>query len=222
VLAAKESWSSAAEGDQHRLGGLDEQFAALAESLTRLFPSGECWPRRCSAPSSRRCAPRQPPPALAMEVATSLLYVEAALEDAAFDQPEQAERVRRLARRVEAVATAGGRAAGRLDGGPVPPRLRPPDPGQRGARTARQPVEIERQCDEYFRSPTQRELLIPVPGQLQAMRGVLSVLGLDQAARHRAHARRDRRPGQHRDRLQPPGRATSSSAWPTTWARWAS
>ncbi|MFX6011087.1 hypothetical protein ABTE87_20575, partial [Acinetobacter baumannii] len=45
-----------------------------------------------------------PPPALAMEVATSLLYVEAALEDAAFDQPEQADRVRRLARRVAAVA----------------------------------------------------------------------------------------------------------------------
>ncbi|RZL28420.1 MAG: hybrid sensor histidine kinase/response regulator, partial [Rubrivivax sp.] len=42
--------------------------------------------------------------------------------------------------------------------------------------------EIERQCDEYFRSPAQRELLIPVPGQLQAMRGVLSVLGLSQAA----------------------------------------
>jgi len=37
-------------------------------------------------------------------VATCLLYVEAALDDAAFDQPEQAERVRHLARRVEGAA----------------------------------------------------------------------------------------------------------------------
>ena len=46
----------------------------------------------------------QPPaPALAMEVATSVLYIEAALDDAAFDQADQADRVRRLARRVDAV-----------------------------------------------------------------------------------------------------------------------
>ncbi len=31
--------------------------------------------------------------------------------------------------------------------------------------------EVEKHCDEYFRNPTQRDLLIPVPGQLQAMRG---------------------------------------------------
>ena len=40
VSSAKESWSSAAEGDTHRLAGLDEQFAQLGESLTRLFPHG--------------------------------------------------------------------------------------------------------------------------------------------------------------------------------------
>ncbi|MGS0759365.1 hypothetical protein ACVBEH_33935, partial [Roseateles sp. GG27B] len=42
-----------------------------------------------------------PIPALAMEVATSLLYVDAALDEASFGQPAQAERVRRLARRIE-------------------------------------------------------------------------------------------------------------------------
>ena len=40
---------------------------------------------------------------------------------------------------------------------------------------------IEKNIDQYFRNPVQREVLIPVPAQLQAMRGVLSVLGLDQA-----------------------------------------
>ena len=42
--------------------------------------------------------------------------------------------------------------------------------------------EVEKQIDQYFRNPAQREVLIPVPSQLSAMRGVLSVLGLDQAS----------------------------------------
>jgi chemosensory pili system protein ChpA (sensor histidine kinase/response regulator) len=42
--------------------------------------------------------------------------------------------------------------------------------------------EVEKQIDQYFRDPTQRDALIPVPAQLQAMRGVLSVLDLDPAS----------------------------------------
>ncbi|MEE8614258.1 MAG: Hpt domain-containing protein [Roseateles sp.] len=184
VLAAKETWSSAAEGDQHRLAGLDEQFAALAESLTRLFPSGEVLAQTLQRAVVATLRSRStPPPALAMEVATSLLYVEAALEDAAFDQPEQADRVRRLARRVEAVAH--GQPAEPLEDWMEDLYRRVSDRQTLGSvvQELRASLsEIEKQCDEYFRSPTQRELLIPVPGQLQAMRGVLSVLGLDQAA----------------------------------------
>ena len=36
--------------------------------------------------------------------------------------------------------------------------------------------------DQFFRSPADTTLLAPVPGQLAQMRGVLSVLGLDQAS----------------------------------------
>jgi chemosensory pili system protein ChpA (sensor histidine kinase/response regulator) len=184
VLAAKESWSSAAEGDQHRLSGLDEQFAALAESLTRLFPSGDVLAQTLQRAVVATLRSRStPPPALAMEVATSLLYVEAALEDAAFDQPEQADRVRRLARRVEAVGH--GEPAEPLEDWMEDLYRRVSDRQTLGSvvhELRASLSEVERQCDEYFRNPTQRDLLIPVPGQLQAMRGVLSVLGLDQAA----------------------------------------
>ncbi|MGM9483772.1 Hpt domain-containing protein [Roseateles sp. NT4] len=184
VMAAKESWSSAAEGDQHRLASLDEQFAALAESLTRLFPSGEVLAQTLQRAVVATLRSRStPPPALAMEVATSLLYVEAALEDAAFDQPEQADRVRRLARRVEAVAH--GQTPEPLEDWMEDLYRRVSDRQTLGSvvhELRASLSEVEKQCDEYFRDPTQRELLIPVPGQLQAMRGVLSVLGLDQAA----------------------------------------
>ncbi len=184
VLAAKESWSSAAEGDQHRLASLDEQFAALADSLTRLFPSGEVLAQTLQRAVVATLRSRStPPPPLAMEVATSLLYVEAALEDAAFDRPEQADRVRRLARRVEAVGH--GEPAEPLEDWMEDLYRRVSDRQTLGSvvhELRASLSEVEKQCDEYFRSPTQRELLIPVPGQLQAMRGVLSVLGLDQAA----------------------------------------
>ncbi|WP_458232511.1 Hpt domain-containing protein [Roseateles sp. P5_E8] len=184
VMSAKESWSSAAEGDQHRIGSLDEQFAGLAESLTRLFPSGEVLAQTLQRAVVATLRSRStPPPALAMEVATSLLYVEAALEDAAFDQPEQADRVRRLARRVEAVAH--GQPAEPLEGWMEELYRRVSDRQTLGSvvhELRASLSEVEKQCDDYFRDPSRRELLIPVPGQLQAMRGVLSVLGLDQAA----------------------------------------
>ncbi|MFG6456785.1 Hpt domain-containing protein [Pelomonas nitida] len=184
VLAAKESWSSAAEGDQHRLGSLDEQFAGLADSLVRLFPSGEVLAQTLQRAVVATLRSRSAPlPALAMEIATSLLYVEAALEDAAFDQPEQADRVRRLARRVEAVAH--GQPAEPLEGWMEDLYRRVSDRQTLGSvvhELRASLSEVEKQCDEYFRNPAQRDLLIPVPGQLQAMRGVLGVLGLEQAA----------------------------------------
>ncbi len=184
VLAAKEGWSSAAEGDQHRAAGLDEQFAALSESLGRLFPSGEVLAQTLQrAVVATLRSGEAPPPALAMEVATSLLYVEAALEDAAFDQPEQAERVRRLASRVQAVSQ--GQPAEPLEDWMEELYRRVSDRQTLGSvvhELRASLAEIERQADEYFRDPVQRELLIPVPAQLSAMRGVFSVLGLDQAA----------------------------------------
>ncbi|MCE4554950.1 Hpt domain-containing protein [Roseateles cellulosilyticus] len=184
VVSAKESWSSAAEGDQHRLASLDEQFAALAESLTRLFPSGEVLAQTLQRAVVATLRSRStPPPELAMEVATSLLYVEAALEDEAFDRPEQADRVRRLARRVDAVGH--GQPAEPLEDWMEDLYRRVSDRQTLGSvvhELRASLSEIERQCDEYFRNPVERKVLIPVPGQLQAMRGVLSVLGLDQAA----------------------------------------
>ena len=184
VLAAKEGWSSAAEGDQHRAAGLDEQFAALSESLGRLFPSGEVLAQTLQrAVVATLRSGEAPPPALAMEVATRLLYVEAALEDAAFDQPEQAERVRRLASRVQAVSQ--GQPAEPLEDWMEELYRRVSDRQTLGSvvhELRASLAEIERQADEYFRNPVQRELLIPVPAQLSAMRGVFSVLGLDQAA----------------------------------------
>jgi chemosensory pili system protein ChpA (sensor histidine kinase/response regulator) len=184
VAQAKESWASAAEGETHRLAGMDEQFAAVAGSLQQLFPSGEVLGdtlRRAVVATLRSGQAPQAP--LAMEIATSLLYLEAALEDEAFDQPEQAERVKGLARRIEAVAHGEPSAA--LEAWMEELYRRVSDRQTLGSvvhELRASLSEVERQCDDYFRDPAKRALLIPVPGQLQAMRGVFSVLGLAQAA----------------------------------------
>jgi chemosensory pili system protein ChpA (sensor histidine kinase/response regulator) len=51
-------------------------------------------------------------------------------------------------------------------------------------------TDIEKSLDTFFRQPTDSQVLSAVPARLSQMRGVLSVLGLDQAA-HAAMRMRD-------------------------------
>ncbi|WP_295644960.1 Hpt domain-containing protein [uncultured Methylibium sp.] len=183
VSTAKDSWSAVAGGEMHRLSGLNEQFALVADSLKRLVPGGEVLGDSLSRAVAQSVqGGGVPPPALAMEIATSVLYIEAALEDGAFDHPEQAGRVQRLAQRVDAVHGGGTpepletwmeelyrRVSDRQTMGSVVQELRS------------SLSESEKLIDQFFRKPTEPAVLIPVPAQLQAMRGVMSVLGLGQA-----------------------------------------
>jgi chemosensory pili system protein ChpA (sensor histidine kinase/response regulator) len=184
VTAAKEAWSAIAGGEMHRLGGLSEQFALVGDSLKRLFPLGETFAAELQqAVAQTQLNGAAPPAPLAMEVATSLLYVEAALEDAEFDNPEQAMRVKRLAERLAAVRQ--GRAPDPLETWMEELYRRVSDRQTMGSvvQELRASLsEAEKLIDQYFRNPVARDVLIPVPNQLSAMRGVLSVLGMDHAS----------------------------------------
>ena len=184
VIAAKDAWSAVAGGEMHRMTGLSEQFALVGESLKKLFPLGDIF----AAELQQSIAQTQqlgaaPPAPLAMEVATSLLYIEAALDDVDFDHPEQAERVQRLADRLSAVRQ--GHAPDPLEGWMEELYRRVSDRQTMGSvvQELRASLsEAEKLIDQYFRQPEARQVLIPVPGQLSAMRGVLSVLGMDHAS----------------------------------------
>ncbi len=184
VVAAKDSWSAVAGGEMHRLAGLNEQFSLVSDSLKRLFPSGDLLAselqQAVAVPQHSGAAPTAP---LAMEVATSLLYVEACLEDGELDADGQQSRVQRLAKRMAAVRQGAApepleswiedlyrRVSDRQTMGSVVQELR--------ASLS----EAEKQIDQFFRDPSKREVLISVPNQLASMRGVLSVLGMDQAS----------------------------------------
>ena len=193
VAAAKDSWSAVAGGEQHRIMGLPEQFALVGESLQRLFPAGEVLAQALQSTVAQTVqAGQAPPPALAMEVATSILYLDASLEDGELDQPELAERVQRLAGRMDSVRQGADpqpldiwmeelyrRVSDRQTMGSVVQELRS------------SLSEVEKQIDQYFRNPAERQVLIPVPAQLSSMRGVLSVLGMTQASQAALHMRDD-------------------------------
>ena len=184
VAAAKEAWSATAGGEMHRLAGLSEQFALVGDSLRRLFPFGETFAAELQTAAQQTQAAHAAPPApLAMEVATSLLYLDAALEDGDFDQPEHADRVKRLGERLSLVRQKHPpeplepwmeelyrRVSDRQTMGSVVQELR--------ASLS----EVEKAIDKFFRNPGDHAALHEVPMQLSSMRGVLSVLGMDAAS----------------------------------------
>ncbi|MFZ5519657.1 MAG: Hpt domain-containing protein [Pseudomonadota bacterium] len=184
VAALKDAWSAVAGGEMVRLPGLNEQFSLVGDSVKRLLPNGERLADALQAAGARAVQTQAAPqPAPAMEVATAVLYLEATLDDGELDHPEQALRVLRLAERIDRVGAGGEpepldawmeelyrRVSDRQTMGSVVHELRA------NLSTA------EKQIDQYFRDPTQAELLVPVPGPLKAMRGVFSVLGLGQAS----------------------------------------
>ena len=184
VVAAKESWSAVAGGELHRMAGMSEQFALVGDSLKRLFPMGETFGHELQmAVAQTQQTGAAPPTALAMEVATSLLYVEAALDDTDFDHPELAERVKRMAERLSGVRQ--GRAADPLEAWMEELYRRVSDRQTMGSvvQELRASLsEAEKQIDQFFRNPRDNRVLIAVPNQLASMRGVLSVLGMDHAA----------------------------------------
>ena len=184
VAAAKDAWSGAAAAELHRLAGLGELFALVGESLKKLFPLGEEFAAELQqAALQTQHSEAAPTPVLAMEVATSLLYVEAVLEDGAFDAPEQAARVRRLAQRLAGVCQGG--AAQPLEAWMEALYRRVSDRQTLGSvvHELRASLgEAEALLDQYFRNPAEPAVLIPVPTQLAAIRGVLGVLGMDHAS----------------------------------------
>jgi chemosensory pili system protein ChpA (sensor histidine kinase/response regulator) len=193
VAGAKDVWSAVAGGEQHRVGGLAEQFSLLGDSVDRLFPAG-AGADPCFAGDGRAGGGRRWPARAGAGDGSG--HVGALprrhAEDGDLDQPDLEGRIRRLAQRIDEVRNGAEpqplepwmeelyrRVSDRQTMGSVVQELR--------ASLS----EVEKQIDQYFRNPVQRELLIPVPSQLSAMRGVLSVLGMDQASQAVLHMRDD-------------------------------
>ncbi|MBB3179714.1 Hpt domain-containing protein [Variovorax sp. Sphag1AA] len=184
IETAKEMWSALSGGDVGRTRQVVDTFAQLGESLQKLHPPSQPMVQALNNAVDASVRSGQPPGTeLAMEVATSVLYLEAAFEDLDPQDRQLTARTIQLAGRIER-ARDGGRSE------PLEPWMeelyrRVSDRQTMGTVVGElrsHLSELEKSLDQFFRRPTEKGLLRNVPSQLLQMRGVFSVLGLDQAA----------------------------------------
>jgi len=184
IAAAAETWSALAGGDRHKLKAAADQFNLVADSLRRLHPQSAPLAQALTQALEATVRTGEPPAtALAMEVATSILYLQAAYEELDTSDAAMAERAAVLADRLD--RARGAAAPEPLDGWMEDLYRRVSDRQTMGSvveelrATLR---EAEQSLDQFFRAPQDVSFLAPVPGHLAQMRGVLSVLGLEQAS----------------------------------------
>ncbi len=184
IAAATETWSALAGGDTNRLKVATDQFSLVTDSVLKLHPESSGLVRALTqAIETTARSGEAPTPALAMEVATAVLYLEAAYEDLDPTDSHMAECSASLAKRLEHV-NAGGQPEP-LEGWMEDLYRRVSDRQIMGSvvdelRTTL--GQVEKSLDLFFRNPLDKVPLHEVPSQLAQMRGVFSVLGLDQAA----------------------------------------
>lgn len=184
ISTATETWSALAGGDTNRLKQASDQFGAVAESILKLHPESGDLARALTRTVDLAVRSGEPPTTpVAMEVATSILYLEAAYEDLDPTESQMVDKSKRLAQRLEHVS-AGGQSEP-LEGWMEELYRRVSDRQTMGSvvdelRTSL--GEVEKSLDQFFRNPQDKLPLHEVPSQLAQMRGVFSVLGLDQAS----------------------------------------
>ena len=184
IVSAKETWSSLSAGDANKFKLVVDQFSLVSDSLVKLHPPSEPLAQALTRAIEMTARSGQPPPIeLAMEVATSVLYLEAAFDDLDPRDPQLAERTEHLAERLERVRSGGD--AQPLESWMEELYRRVSDKQTMGSVVGELRVslgELEKSLDLFFRNPRDKTVLRDVPGKLAQMRGVLSVLGLEQAS----------------------------------------
>ena len=184
MAAATETWSALAGGDTSRIKVATDQFGLVADSVLKLHPEcGDLARALIQAIDSTARSNEAPTPALAMEVATAVLYLEAAYDDLDPTDSHMAQRSASLARRLTHV-NAGGQPE------PLEAWMEELYRGVSDRQIMGSVVdelrtslgEVEKSLDTFFRQPLDKLPLHEVPSKLAQMRGVFSVLGLEQAA----------------------------------------
>ncbi|ABM38647.1 hybrid sensor histidine kinase/response regulator [Polaromonas naphthalenivorans] len=185
IVLAKDAWSSLCAGENTKIKQVADQFSLVADSLRKLYvasePLAQALTQAIEATVRRN---KTPAIALAMEVATSVLYLEAVFDDLDPADPQLVARTGSLAARLQGVIHGGEPQP--LEGWMEELYRRVSDKQTMSSVVTELRVslaELEHSLDKFFRNPQDKTSLQLVPKQLSQMRGVLSVLGLDQASR---------------------------------------
>ncbi len=184
ISSAKESWSNLAAGDMGKMKMVQDHFSLIVDSIGKLLPTGQALSKALMSVAETAAKTGQAPePALGMEVATSILYLEAGFED--FDPGDSAltDRINHLAQRVENARQGATNQS--LEPWMEELYRRVSDRQTMGSVVGELKTslaELEKSMDQFFRDPQDKTVLANVPSRLSQMRGVLSVLGLDHAS----------------------------------------
>ena len=185
IVSAKEAWSSLCSGEITKGRSVSDQFSLVTDSLRKLHAPSESLAQAISrAIDTTLRTGSTPVVQLAIEVATSVLYLESVFEDLGPDDLQLTERTASLAERLERVRVGGELQPLEIWMEELYRRVN--DKNTMGTVVGELRVslgELEHSLDLFFRSPQDKTRLQTVPGQLSHMRGVLSVLGLEQACR---------------------------------------
>ena len=184
IGTAAETWSALVGGDKSKLKAAVDQFSLVCDSLQRLHADSGVLVQALTRVMQQMVQRGEvPDTAVSMEVATSVLYLQAAFATLDFGDTRMAAHAQVLADRLHK-AQAGAAVQ------PLEPWMEDLYRQASDAQTMGSVVgelrgtldEAEKVLDQFFRHPTDVTLLSPVVGHLSQMRGVLSVLGLDQAS----------------------------------------
>lgn len=184
IVAAAEAWSALVGGDRSKLHTCAEQFRGVSDALQRL-PSDTSALQHALTEAMAHMVQRGEPPntSVAMEVATSVLYLQAALTTLEYGDARMVAHAQVLAERLQSVQAGE-------DPQPLESWMEALYRQASDVQTMGSVVgelrgtmdEAEKALDHFFRHPSDVSQLSAVGGALLQMRGVLSVLGLEQAA----------------------------------------
>lgn len=184
IALATEIWSALAGGDVQKIKPAVDQFTLVCDSLTKLHPDSQGLSKALMQVVSSVAARAQPPSAeVAMEVATAVLYLQAAFASLNLADEAMTAHSATLAQRLNMVLE--GAAAQPLEPWMEQLYRQVSDQQTMGSVVGELRgtlAEAEKLLDQYFRNPQDKSVLGPVVTHLSQMRGVLSVLGLDPAS----------------------------------------
>lgn len=184
IATATEIWSTLAGGDVNKIKPAVDQFTLVCDSLAKLHPESHVLAKALMQVMHSVAAKGQPPSTeVAMEVATSVLYLQAAFASLDIADSAMSLHGETLANRLTSVLA--GHASQPL--APWMEQLYRQVSDQQTMGSVLGELRgtlggAEKLLDQYFRNPADTALLAPVASHLSQMRGVLSVLGLEPAS----------------------------------------
>lgn len=184
IAAAAEIWSALAGGNVQKIKPAVDQFSLVCDSLQKLMPGGQGLAKALTQVLSSVATRNQPPsPEVGMEVATAVLYLQAALTSLDISDEDMSAHAATLAQRLTSVLA--GAASQPLEPWMEQLYRQVSDQQTMGSVVGELRgtlAETEKLLDRYFRSPDDKAMLSAVATHLSQMRGVLSVLGLEPAS----------------------------------------